>query len=174
MKSHKDKQYLEDLEKNYRMLSNLWASGIRDYHNLNSSYLTANSILIAAIAIILRMGVVTTYIVSIVFSFIGILICLQMGIALGRFRSQNAYWEWNLRIIEGDPEWKRDPFFKNLYKHREEQKILKGKYGEEDFKPNFAIRYHRKLWAPRMKGLPFIFGTLYTIFIIWSIVNILN
>ena len=93
MEQHKDKQYLDDLEKNYSMLSNLWACGIRDYHNLNSNYLTANSILIAAIAITFRIGIVTTYIVSIAFSFIGILICLQMGIALGRFRSQNVYWE---------------------------------------------------------------------------------
>jgi len=144
---------IDDLGKNYSVLSDLWASGVRDYHNLNSSYLIANSILVAAIAIILRADVIMAYIVSIAFSFIGIIICLQMAIALGRFRAQNAYWERHLRIIESDPNWKRRPFFKDLYKFREEQHVLPAEGEEPELKPNFAIRHHRKFWISRMKGL---------------------
>jgi len=129
---------------------------------------------VAAIAIILRVGVVTTYIVSIAFSIIGLIICLQMAIALGRFRAQNAYWERNLRIIEADPNWKRRPFFKDLYKFREEQHVFLAKDEEPEFKPNFAIKYHRKFWAPRMRDLPWVFAILYIILLLWSLGNLLN
>ena len=184
MEQDKNEQDLDILEKSYSMLSNLWASGIHDYHNLTSAYLTANSILVAAIAIILLVGVITTYIVSIAFSIIGLIICLQMGIALGRFRAQNAYWERNLRIIESRPNWKRYPYFNELYKFRDKQKdyckkegkwyVLKENGEESAFEPYFSIKHHKDFWAPRMKGLPWIFSILYTFLLLWSIGNLIN
>ena len=99
-----DEQSLEHLHQN---LLNLWTSGTRDYHSLLSDYLTANSICVAAIGIL-----VTRQPVSLIFYFLvlilcafGILMTFQMGIVLGKFSLQNDLWEWQLRGIERKVHW---------------------------------------------------------------------
>src|ERR1043165_1038807 len=46
---------MDDADPNltYRHLLDLWTSGVRDYHSLLSDYLTANSIFVAAIGLLL-------------------------------------------------------------------------------------------------------------------------
>ncbi len=110
---------VSELEKEYDMLLKLWASGSHDYINLTSSYLIANSILVAAIAIILK---ITPIVVA--FSVIGIILCIQMYMGLSLLRTQNAYWRRNLKIIENNPNWKRYRFFNEFYKFRDNQTYL--------------------------------------------------
>lgn len=153
----------------YRILVNLWASGSRDYLRLVSGYLTANSVLIASIALILRMKTNGAYLVSKFFAILGIIICIQMYVAAGRLRAQNGYWERNLRIIEDDAKWERRKLFKELYGHREHQKTLPLEDGECEFEPNWAIKHHRSWWAGRMKLFPWIFGALYLALIVYSV-----
>ena len=43
-------------EESYGKLITLWTSEVREYHRMASTYLTANSILVAATAIILRIN----------------------------------------------------------------------------------------------------------------------
>jgi hypothetical protein len=91
----------------YGHLLTLWTSGVRDYHSMLSDYLTANSIFVAVIGLtVSREPLALSFAVLIVLlSVFGILLCLQMAIVLGRFSGQNALWEWQLRGIEGDPQW---------------------------------------------------------------------
>jgi hypothetical protein len=41
-----------NLEQSYRYLLTLWTSGVRDYHSMLSDYLTANSIFVAVIGLL--------------------------------------------------------------------------------------------------------------------------
>ena len=98
----------EDIDiKTYVLLANLRSSGDRDYHNLTSTYLTANSILVSGVYILLNQGFVFGYYASTILSISGLILCLQMLIAQGRFRAQNMYWEKILREIENKPNWKK-------------------------------------------------------------------
>lgn len=113
----------------------------------------------------------------------GLIFCLQMCIAQGRFRAQNAYWERNLRIIESNSNWKRRQFFKDLHEFRDKQKVHRKEKGrwlilpkegdEPEFKPDFAVKHHRDFWAPRMKGLPWLFGIIFIFLLIWSALNVM-
>ena len=157
------------MKEEYRILSNLWASGSRDYLILTSSYLTANSILVATITLMFRLDKVAAYAVALAFSICGIIICIQMGIAMGRLRAQNGYFERSLRIIENNGEWSGQQIFRRLYDFREDQQTLPREGDERCYRPNFSIKHHRACWAPRMKILPFIFLSLYSLLLIWSL-----
>lgn len=82
----------------------LWTSGARDYHSMLSDYLTANSIFVAVIGLIVsRESSATSLsltVLTLLLCIFGILLCLQMEIVLGRLSGQNALWEWQLRGIE--------------------------------------------------------------------------
>ena len=83
-----------------------WTSGVRDYHTMLSDYLTADSVFVAVIGLILSresLALSFTMLIMLLCVF-GILLCLQMAIVLGRLSGQNALWEWRLRGIEQDPE----------------------------------------------------------------------
>src|SRR5678810_1039422 len=96
-----------DPNSTYERLLTLWTSGVRDYHTMLSDYLTANSIFVAVIGLIVsRESPALSFTVLIVLLCVfGILLCLQMAIVLGRLSGQNALWEWRLRGIELDPDW---------------------------------------------------------------------
>ena len=122
---------------NYSLLAQLWASGIRDYHNLGSFYLAAHTILVATIAAISSFSGKDEfwgYVLCALLAVIGLILCLQMGIALGRFSAQNAYWERGLRILEGEPEWERRQFFTTWHNHKENQMVLSSEADEEAFR----------------------------------------
>jgi len=161
----------EDIDiKTYVLLANLRSSGDRDYHNLTSTYLTANSILVSGVYILLNQGFVFGYYASTILSISGLILCLQMLIAQGRFRAQNMYWEKILREIENKPNWKKQKIFNNL------KDIMDGKkdLGEEvDRSVKFAIKHHKKKWASRMKLMPWLFGILFILSLIWSAYNII-
>jgi hypothetical protein len=75
-----------DPNSTYEHLLTLWTSGVRDYHTMLSDYLTANSIFVAVIGLIVsRESPALSFTVLIVLLCIfGILLCFQMAIVLGR------------------------------------------------------------------------------------------
>ena len=86
----------DSMQSDYDHLLTLWPSGVRDYHTMLSDYLTANSICVAVIGLLVsRESLAFPFtIVIVLFSMIGILMSVQMAIVLGRFSGQNALWEW--------------------------------------------------------------------------------
>ena len=89
----------DTMQSDYNHLLTLWTSGVRDYHTMLSDYLTANSIFVAVIGLLVsRESLALPFtIVIVLLSMIGILMSAQMAIVLGRFSGQNALWEWQLR-----------------------------------------------------------------------------
>src|SRR5512140_1495097 len=72
------------LEASYDHLLTLWTSGVRDYHSMLSDYLTANSIFVAVIGLIVSrespaISLSLTVLILLLCIF-GILLCLQMAI----------------------------------------------------------------------------------------------
>ena len=64
-----------------------------------SDYLTANSIFVAVIGLLVSRDTLALpfTLVIVLLSTIGILMSAQMAIVLGRFSGQNALWEWQLQ-----------------------------------------------------------------------------
>src|SRR5690349_24769277 len=90
------------LRQTYDHLLTLWTSGVRDYHSMLSDYLTANSIFVAVIGLIVsrETPALSFTVLILLLCIFGIMLCLQMAIVLGRLSGQNALWEWHLRGIE--------------------------------------------------------------------------
>lgn len=161
----------------YERLLTLWTSGVRDYHTMLSDYLTANSIFVAVIGLIVsRESPAVSFTVLIVpLCVFGILLCLQMAIVLGRLSGQNALWEWRLRGIEQDPEWHDEKLLTNLYRLHEIRQPLEDRRNEPPvFEPNWAFRRHRQWWAHRAISFPWFFGSVYTLLLLWSVTKLLN
>ena len=174
----------EQLFREYEFLINLWNVGMAEYHNLTNIYLTANSILLVAIAFIfgeypifkvplLSAEATVNIYPEMLLCFLGIALCIQMAVAQSRLRSQNAYWERSLRIIEKKENWNATKFFNILYSFRENNITIPEdkQYFEKEFIPSFGIRYHRKCWLPRMKGLPKLYGLIYILLCIISLLQ---
>jgi hypothetical protein len=70
----------------YDHLITLWTSGVRDYHSMLSDYLTANSIFVAVIGLIVsrESPTMSLTVLILLLCIFGILLCLQMAIVLGR------------------------------------------------------------------------------------------
>lgn len=165
------------LERTYDHLLTLWTSGVRDYHSLLSDYLTANSIFVAVIGLLVsRESVALPLTVLIVLlSVFGVLLSLQMAIVLGRFSGQNALWEWELRGIEGKSAWTEAKLVTGLYTLREKRESVEDKDNEPPvFQPNWAFRQHRQWWAHRAISFPWFFGSIYGLFLIWSVTQLLR
>jgi hypothetical protein len=67
-----------------------------------SDYLTANSIFVAVIGLIVsrESPTMSLTVLILLLCIFGILLCLQLAIVLGRLSGQHALWEWQLRGIE--------------------------------------------------------------------------
>jgi hypothetical protein len=168
---------VETLERTYTNLLTLWTSGVRDYHSLLSDYLTANSIFVAAIGLLVsreQLTMVFTLVILLLCVF-GILISLQMAILLGRFSSQNALWEWELRGIENQPTWNSRKLLTGLRHLREGRALVQN---DENNPPpihyNWAARQHRQWWAHRAISFPLFFGTVYGLFFMWSVMQLVG
>jgi hypothetical protein len=131
------------LKIDYDHLITLWTSGVRDYHSMLSDYLTANSIFVAVIGLIVSReppAMSLTVLILLLCSF-GILLCLQMAIVLGRLSGQNALWEWQLRGIELTQEWQGQKLVTGLYRLHEARQSVEDLLNEPPvFKPNWAFR----------------------------------
>jgi hypothetical protein len=150
------------------------ATGTNSYHNLTSTYLIANSVFVSVTILILSSytNVISLYF-AITISLIGLILCLQMRIAQGRFTSQNAYWIRLLRIIENHPDWELFKYHDRLFNHMEKNESLPPFSGINEFKPNWALKHHRKWWAIRMKSLPWLFGITFFILMCTSIILVI-
>jgi len=166
-----------DLESTYEQLLTLWTSGVRNYHTMLSNYLTANSIFVAVIGLIVsRESLALSFaLLTVLLCVFGILLCLQMAIVLGRLSGQNALWEWRLRGIELDPEWHREQLVTSLYRLHEIRQPIEDPRNEPTvFKPNWAFRQHRQWWAHRAISFPWFFGSVYALLLVWGVTMLLN
>ena len=163
------------LEATYDYLLTLWTSGVRDYHSMLSDYLTANSIFVAVIGLIVsRESLATSLtVLTLLLCIFGILLSLQMAIVLGRLSGQNALWEWQLRGIELAPEWKGQKLITGFYRLHETRQMIEDPRNEPPvFKPNWAFRQHRQWWAHRAVSFPWFFGCVYGLFFIWAVTHL--
>lgn len=163
------------VENMYDRLLQLWTSGVRDYHSLLSAYLTANSIFVAVMGVLVsRESKSLLFPVLIaVLSVFGILMTAQMAIMLGRFSAQNALWAWKLRGIEQGPGWRHERPMTDLNHLREEGAALEDSTTEPaTFEPNWALRTHRQWWAHRAISFPWFFGSVYALFFVWSLMQL--
>lgn len=164
-----DKKTVEEFETQlYLLIAKLRSSGNRDYHNLTSTYLLANSIFMSATAILLTRSSFLGYSLSFVLSVMGIFLCFQMRIAQMVFLARNTYWESTLRMMENkNKKIGKYDLYNALYKLL--KKGIKPEQMEDISKFEYAIKIHQKFWASRMKGLPFIFGTVFIFLLVASI-----
>jgi hypothetical protein len=161
----------------YRHLLDLWTSGVRDYHSLLSDYLTANSIFVAAIGFLLARQPLTLIftLLVIILCLFGVLMTLQMAIVLGRFSAQTALWEWHLRGIEGGAQWTQPKLFVDLHRYRDRHEALIETSNDPPVvQPNWALRQHRRWWARREVSFPLFFGTVYLLFLVWSLTQLVG
>lgn len=166
-----------DLDSTYEHLLMLWTSGVRDYHTMLSDYLTANSIFVAVIGLIVsRESLALSFMVLIgLLCVFGILLCLQMAIVLGRLSGQSALWEWRLRGLEQSPGWQKPKLITSLYQlHETRQSIEDPRNVPPAFQPNWAFRQHRQWWAHRAVSFPWFFGSVYGAFLLWVVVPLIQ
>ena len=166
-----------DLDLTYEHLLTLWTSGVRDYHTMLSDYLTANSIFVGVIGLIVaRESRALSFTMLIVLLCVfGILLCFQMAIVLGRLSGQNALWEWRLRGIEQDPQWHKEKLVTSLHRLHETRQPIEDRRNEPTvFEPTWAFRQHRQWWAHRAISFPWFFGSLYALLLVWSMTMLLN
>ena len=163
------------LNRAYEHLLTLWTCGVRDYHSLLSDYLTANSIFVAVLGLLVSRESLhfPIVILSALLCVFGLFLCLQMAINLGRFSGQNALWEWQLRGIEQSPEWPDQPLLTSLYRlHKTREPIENPRNAPPVFSPNWAFRHHRRWWARRAVSFPIFFGCVYGLFLLWAITQL--
>lgn len=159
------------LDRTYEHLVALWTSGVRDYHSILSDYLTANSIFVAVIGLLVSREALPLPMMALIvlLSIFGLLLCFQMAIVLGRFSGQNALWEWQLRGIEHTPEWENQKLLTTLYRLHETRESVEDQRNEPAvFEPNWAFRRHRRWWAHRAISFPVFFGCVYGLFFLWG------
>ena len=166
-----------DLDSTYEHLLMLWTSGVRDYHTMLSDYLTAHSIFVAVIGLIVSrepLPLSFTVLIVLLCAF-GVLMCLQMAIVLGRLSGQNALWEWRLRGLEQSPDWDRQKLVTSLYQlHETRQPIQDPRNEPPVFLPNWAFRQHRQWWAHRAVSFPWFFGSVYGVFLLWAAMQLIR
>jgi hypothetical protein len=170
---------MDDADPNltYRHLLDLWTSGVRDYHSLLSDYLTANSIFVAAIGLLLArqpLALIFNLLVVILCLF-GVLMTLQMAIVLGRFSAQTTLWEWHLRGIENAGHWTQPKLFVDLHRYRDRHESLTEQGNDPPVVlPTWAVRQHRQWWARREVSFPLFFATVYVLFLAWSLTQLVG
>lgn len=165
------------LESTYDHLITLWTSGVRDYHTMLSDYLTANSIFVAVIGLIVsrESPTMSFTVLILLLGIFGILLCLQMAIVLGRMSGQNALWEWQLRGIELAQGWQGQKLITGLYQLHETRQSIENPRNEPTvFTPNWAFRQHRQWWAHRAVSFPWFFGCVYGVFLTWAVMQLIR
>lgn len=165
------------LDATYERLLTLWTSGVRDYHAMLSDYLTANSIFVAVIGLIVSREILplSFTVLIVLLCVFGLLLCLQMAIVLGRLSGQNALWEWRLRGIEQSPGWDGQKLVMSLFQLHETRQPLEDQRNEPPlFKPNWAFRQHRQWWAHRAVSFPWFFGSVYGVFLAWAATQLIR
>lgn len=165
------------LRATYDHLLTLWTSGVRDYHTMLSDYLTANSIFVAVIGLLVsRESLALPFTLLIVLLCVfGFLLCWQMAIVLGRFSGQNALWEWQLRGIEQDPGWGQQKLITGLYRLHETRESIEDRRNEPPmFEPNWAFRQHRCWWGHRAVSFPWFFASVYSLFLLWAVTQLVR
>lgn len=158
----------------YSLVANIRVSGSRDYHSLTNVYLTACSITVVAVGLTLKNGSTVSYLISSLFSLLGLFICLQMSIAQARFRSDNHYWERLLRRAEADDGWEGPKMFTSLHAFRDNSEVAGETGATNGMIANFGVRWHRAWWGARMKALPFVFAVVFVLTLIISIVLVVK
>ncbi len=165
------------LESTYDHLIALWTSGVRNYHTMLSAYLTANSIFVAVIGLLVSresLALPFTPLIILLCVF-GLLLRFQMAIVLGRFSGQIALWEWQLRGIQQGPEWNQHKLIMGLYRLHELQQPIENRQNTPPvFTPSWAFRQHRQWWGHRAMSFPWFFGSVYGLFLLWGVMQLIR
>jgi hypothetical protein len=144
------------LTMDYNHLITLWTSGVRDFHSMLSDYLTANSIFVAVIGLIVsrESATMSLTVLILLLCIFGILLCLQMAIVLGRLSGQNGLWEWQLRGIELAQEWQGQKLVTGLCRlHETRQPVEDLRNDPPIFKPNWAFPPAPAVVGPSLRQL---------------------
>ena len=132
---------------------------------------------VAAIGLLLARQPLTLIfnLLVIILCLFGVLMTLQMAIVLGRFSAQTTLWEWHLRGIENSSEWTQPRLFVDLHRYRDQQESLTEKDNDPPVvHPTWAVRQHRQWWARREISFPLFFGTVYVLFLAWSLTQLVG
>ena len=86
-----------DLDSTYEHLITLWTSGVRDYHAMLSDYLTANSIFVAVIGLILSREPL-----ALSFTVLIVLLCVFGILLCSKWRSSSVVCQVRMRYGSGD------------------------------------------------------------------------
>lgn len=162
-----------DDDKVYTALISLRSSGTRDYHSLNSAYLTANLLLISLISILLFMGgnpITGFNAMILILSLFGIFLCLQMVFAQNRMRYINKLHEERMQKIENENNWMHRIFVdidklvyneeRLSYKKLTNEYVSACGYRSEIEKDRF-LGFTNFWFGGRMKTFPWIFMLIY-------------
>lgn len=161
----------------YGNLISLFTNGRRDYHNLTSTYVTGNSLLITAIAFLMRPlfdgNNLDIAIIIIPITSLGMWLCYNLKIAQGMLRSSNSYFNRELWIFE-----KRTHILSRSYFSRYHEFLGKGKIEEEFGEKEFVLypwaNFHKRGYALRMRLFPLIFGFIYGLIMFYCIVLVIG
>jgi hypothetical protein len=105
----------------------------------------------------------------------GILMTAQMAIMLGRFSAQNSLWAWKLRGIERSSGWRYERPLTDLNRLREGEAALEDANAEPTtFQSHWTLRTNRQWWAHRAVSFPWFFGSIYGLFLIWSLMELVQ
>jgi len=148
----------------YPILVQLRISGSGAYHSLNSAYLQANSLIVAALSFLFG-SVNDTRNLIVFISLMGVFLCIQMKLAQERFRAINTSYAERLKKIEQRND-KIPPIFLDTYRIEKNKKLseeLEKKYYHKRW-----IRWGKCFLGGRMKLLPYVFFIIYVGFIAFT------
>ncbi len=162
----------------YGYLVSLFSNGRRDYHNLTTTYVTGNSLLITAIAFLMGLLYenVSVALVIIPITWLGLWLCYNLKIAQGVLGSLNSYFIRELRIFEKRTAVLSRRYFSDyddLLKARAKGRVEKlddSDYGESDFVIYPWAKVYRYGFARRMHLFPLIFGFIYGLIMLYCII----
>lgn len=158
-------------KEHYGLLAQLWSSGWNEYQSLGSGFVTAHSILLGGIILLLLDGDRTRHsILAVLVSAAGLFLALQMKGALGKCSAKANYFSWQLRGIEASDDCSSLGIFEALEHHLEggsgrgilKNRLFDGSGNIDDlYTRNYATTFHRRPWLRRMASLPAVFAAAY-------------
>jgi hypothetical protein len=161
----------ERLRAQYSIIVSAWGSYQSARNTLLSGYLVAHSFLITA-TVLLFVHVEDTGLVGelalLLFSIVGLLLALQLALAWFMSMNRVFLFEWHLRQLEKDKNWKGPKLFMAWGELREHPKRNACDPSDTTY-ANWATKLAKKWWARRAQMIPILLAALYFFFLIVAI-----